>query len=358
MLATGLFSGTTSLKPDCIPARSDKFAPGGCTPDSWGGCLIAYPPEQPWIGDRVNIVLYEPCDTGEGSTGIQMAIVFNSPYSGGGNFMSPEEDSTDIYHTFVPALGCSHIIVIAKSYEVQYSTEFPNGYVIVDVVVTELNLVELSFVGPLHNHALQELTQLGNFPNFSDQEVYDVGKLAIETYYQQNNLGDPQMLPFVDYLLHVNNVLSQGENMSSLFTALKNEDKINQQQLDFLLDINTLFQNADNPNSLADSLFQIEQNIAQFSGLNFNQQALVYGTAVIGRNSANYWYSAYNNPNDPWEGTVPPTAKVKWWQRGLRDLAGFTVGFLAGSLLSGGNPLVGAAGGTLVGTACSAAATT
>lgn len=217
------------------------------------------------------------------------------------------------------------------------------------------NLTELSFVGPLHNHIMQELTQLGSFPDFTDQEVYDTGETAVETYYQQNNLGDPQVLPFNDYQTEVNNVLNQGEDMSNLFNSFKNDGKINQEQLDFLLNINSLYLNSDNPNSLADNLFQIEQNIAASSTLDFNQKALVYGTAVVGRNSGSYWYAAYYNPNDPWEATVPPDDKPKWWVRGLRDLAGFTAGFIVGSLLSGGNPVVGAAAGTVTGGGSSAA---
>ena len=352
MLATTLFSGTTSFKPNCIIGKSLH---GGCIPDWLGGCLILYPPEEPWSGDRMNIVLYQPSQTGEGNTGIQMASVFNSPFSGGdGHFMSQQEGNLEIYPSFVPSLASSQITVIGKSYDIQYSAEFPNGYAIVDVIVIELNLIELSFIGPLHNHVMQELTQLGSFPNFSNQVVYDLGELSIETYYQQNNLGDPQILSYGDYETQVTNVLAQGEDMSSFFTELKNEDKINQIQLDFLLEINVLFQNANNANSLADGLFQIEQNVVSNSGLNFNQQVLVYGAAVIGRNSANYWYSAYNNPIDPWEGTIPIANKLKWWVRGLRDLGGFVVGFLVGLGLSGSNPLVGNAAGTLIGTGCSA----
>jgi len=218
-----------------------------------------------------------------------------------------------------------------------------------------VNLTELSFVGPLHNHIMQELTQLGNFPNYSDQEVYDTGKTVVETYYQQNNLGDPQVLPFSDYQDQVNSVLNQGEDMANFFTSLKNEGKINQEQLDFLLNINSHYLNADNPNSLADNLFQIEQDVAASTTLDFNQKALVYGTAVIGRNSGNYWYAAYNNPNNPWYDTPAAAEKPKWWVRGLRDLAGFTAGFLVGSLLSGGNPIVGAAAGTVTGGGSSAA---
>ena len=34
-------------------------------------------------------------------------------------------------------------------------------------------LTVITFVGPLHDQVMQELTQLGNFPNHSNQEVYD-----------------------------------------------------------------------------------------------------------------------------------------------------------------------------------------
>ena len=87
-------------------------------------------------------------------------------------------------------------------------------------------LTEFSFVGPLHNQVMQELTQLGNFPNYSNQEVYD---------------------------------------------------------------------------------------------------------------------------------TPAASAKLKWWVRGLRDLAGFKAGFIVGGLLTGGNLVVGAAAGTVTGAGSSAA---
>lgn len=217
------------------------------------------------------------------------------------------------------------------------------------------NIIELSFAGPLHNHIMQKITQLTSFPEYSEQVVYDTAKSSVENYYSQNNLGDPQILPFDDYEEQVSNIVSQGEDMADFFNSLKDDEKINQEQLEFLLSINSFFIDSDNPNSLADQLFELEQEVATTANLDFNQKALVYGTSIIGRNSAGYWYSAYNNPEDPWYDTPATADKPKWWVRGLRDLAGFTAGYIVGSLISGGNPVVGAAAGTVTGAGASAA---
>ena len=77
------------------------------------------------------------------------------------------------------------------------------------------------------------------------------------------------------------------------------------------------------------------------------------GPAVIAYHSSYYWFSAYNNPNDPWYNTVPVEKRLKWWVKALRDLAGFTAGFIVGSLISGGNSAVGIAAGTVTGSGAS-----
>jgi hypothetical protein len=102
-----------------------------------GGCLIAYPPSVPWTGYRVDITLYEPQETGLGETGFQMGIVFNNVIpTGETKFMSSNEENTYIDNEFVTPLGCNNILVIAKTYDILTSNEFPNGYMIVDVEVT------------------------------------------------------------------------------------------------------------------------------------------------------------------------------------------------------------------------------
>ncbi len=131
MAAAGLFSGATALKPDCIIGKKHGT---GCLP-GMGGCLIAYPPGYPWSGNKMDITLYEPADTGEGSTGIQMAIVFMSPYPGGGIFMPPAEGNAEVYPAYAQELGLDRIEVIASGYEILYSSVYPDGYIIVDVEV-------------------------------------------------------------------------------------------------------------------------------------------------------------------------------------------------------------------------------
>ena len=58
------------------------------------------------------------------------------------------------------------------------------------------SLSEISFVGPLHNQIMQALTQLGDFPNLSNIEIYSTAKQYFENYYLENNLGDAQIFPW------------------------------------------------------------------------------------------------------------------------------------------------------------------
>ncbi len=218
------------------------------------------------------------------------------------------------------------------------------------------NLLEISFAGPLHNQILQNITQLGNFPNFTTFETYNVAKMNIENFYNENHLGDAKILSFEEFDTQLKRVLSQSDDMTSLFTELKNEGLINTIQLDFLLMINDLFINATDPNKLGDNLFQLESQINNSPDLSFNEKALIFGTCVIGRNSAYYWSVAFSNPSNPWniQNYNSPQAGPSWWARGLRDLAGFTVGFIIGSVISFGNPAVGTSCGICVGAGCSA----
>tara|TARA_R110002050_G_C8944901_1_gene512902 strand:+ start:224 stop:820 length:597 start_codon:yes stop_codon:yes gene_type:complete len=187
-------------------------------------------------------------------------------------------------------------------------------------------------------------------------QTYDTGKLEIESYYSQNNIGNPEIISFNNCEEGVGQVMSQGDSMELLFISMKNDGKINQMQLDFLLTINSILLNAKSVNNVAESLFQLEQEIEANGTLSFNEKAMVFGASIVGRNSSYYWYDANTDPSSPWqELPIPVQGKAKWWVRGLRDLAGFVVGYAVGSLISLGNPIVGTAAGTLVGTAASAA---
>ena len=139
------------------------------------------------------------------------------------------------------------------------------------------NLQEYAYTGPLHNHILQVITGLNNFPDYTDLEVYNTAKTEVELYYTDNNLGDPAVLSFSEYQNQVNTVMAQGEDMSDYFTSLKDEGKINQEQLNFLLNINSLVVESDDSNKLCNNLFSLQQEINLSSPL-FEKKLLVYGT--------------------------------------------------------------------------------
>lgn len=214
-------------------------------------------------------------------------------------------------------------------------------------------LIQFSFVGPLHNATLNDVTKLADFPNFTLEEVYNLSKQRIETYYTDHSLGDPKVLPLADYLAGIKRVDDSGDDMSSLFKDMQSKGEINSLQLGFLLSMNDAFQNAEDPNVVANTLFNISQAIEKESKLTFSEQTLVWGATNVGMSSAPYWYSALINPKSPWSGGGSTAIGRKWWVTALRDLAGFVVGAAAGGLISGGNPVVMAAGGTLVGTGAS-----
>lgn len=219
------------------------------------------------------------------------------------------------------------------------------------------NLIESAFVGPLHNHILQDITQLSNFPNFTDLETYNVAKRDVELYYSINDLGNPNILSFQECQGCVDRVIAQGYDMTIFFTELEANGEINQIQLNYLLMINDLFINANDPNKLADNLFEITQEVSSTDNLTFNEKSLIYGTAIVGFNSGYYWSSAYSDPENPWNNTVVNSLKApepKWWQRGLRDTAGYVAGWQAGYYSSGGDLDAANACGIATAAACSA----
>lgn len=119
------------------------------------------------------------------------------------------------------------------------------------------NLIETAFVGPLHNHILQNITQLSNFPNFTDLETYNVAKRDVELYYLSNGLGNANILSFQECQSCVDRVIAQGYDMSNLYIQMEANGEINQIQLNYLLMINDLLMNANDANKLADNLFMI-----------------------------------------------------------------------------------------------------
>ena len=50
-------------------------------------------------------------------------------------------------------------------------------------------LLTFNFIGSLHNFNMQELTKLSNFPNFSDQQLYDLDKAITEQIFQVNGFS-------------------------------------------------------------------------------------------------------------------------------------------------------------------------
>ena len=218
------------------------------------------------------------------------------------------------------------------------------------------SLSDIAFVGPLHNQIMQALTQLGEFPNLSNIETYNTARQLIENYYLENNLGNSQIIPFDEYQENVDIILNI-DDVETYLISLEAEGKINAEQLQFLIQINSFYQNATDPNVLANHLFDIQQSVSNSATLDLGQKALVYGAAVIGSNSGYYWFSAYNDPNDPWypsESSDPGKKKPKWWERGLRDLLGFIAGYYTLFWMTN-DPTTGAKSGTAVAAGCSAA---
>jgi hypothetical protein len=93
-------------------------------------------------------------------------------------------------------------------------------------------LIQFSFVGPLHNATLNDVTKLGDFPNFTLEEVYNLSKERIETYYADHSLGDPKVIPLSDYLAGIQRVDDSGDDMSSLFKDMQSKGEINDLQLE------------------------------------------------------------------------------------------------------------------------------
>ena len=196
---------------------------------------------------------------------------------------------------------------------------------------------------------MQELTKLSNFPNFSDQQLYDLDKAITEQIFQENGFSTSIPITFEETMAMRDLVLAQNDDYIPLFTHWKEEGKINDEQFQFLLLINSIFNNETEADAISTELFGIQQSVSNSTTLTLDQKALVYNACSIGASSVLYWYSAYTNDKNPWNQTKESNSG--WIKRALLDLIGLTVGFLVG--FEYGGWIGGAVLGVITAVACS-----
>ena len=189
-------------------------------------------------------------------------------------------------------------------------------------------LLTFNFIGGLHNYNMQELSKLSNFPNYSDEQLYDLDKNITEQVFQENGFDTTIQVSFEEAIAMRDLVLAQNDNYIPLFTNWKEDGKINEEQFQYLMLINSIFNNETDAGAISTELFAIQQSVSNSTTLSIDQKALIYNACSIGASSVLYWYSAYTNEENPWYQTKE--SNNGWIKRALLDLVGLTVGFLVG----------------------------
>lgn len=120
--------------------------------------------------------------------------------------------------------------------------------------------------------------------------------------------------------------------------------------------INTVIKNQNKkPHVITSSLLGLQSTLLQRTDIKPSDLPVMYSIINGAIASFNYWRVPLEDENNPWN---PDTGAQKlrlpgWLKRGIRDLGGFVVGAVVGSVIAG--PPGAVAGGTLVGGACSGA---
>jgi hypothetical protein len=214
-------------------------------------------------------------------------------------------------------------------------------------------LNEISFVGNLHNHCLQNMTMLQGFPNITMEQAFAVAKQTIRRYYLDTNLGPSNLMEYSLVSDWIDRILQAGDDQKQNLVSLRSERLISEELERILTEIVDYLEGADDPVLSADRLFQFSSEISKSVTLLGQEKTVAFGAVNVGISSIAFWYGNFQNPNTPWP--EPTTSNLpKWIAKALRDLLGFVVGAATSGLINGGNaPQMDAAAGVLVGGAAS-----
>lgn len=100
------------------------------------------------------------------------------------------------------------------------------------------------------------------------------------------------------------------QNLSELSAQLLEESKINESQLSYLEKIDSLIiSNIDDNDILNSRINDLEIDLLENTNMNDNDKLIIWGALSTARYSANFWYDALVNNENPWHVTFPTSNK-------------------------------------------------
>lgn len=155
-------------------------------------------------------------------------------------------------------------------------------------------------IGQQHNEVINAIGLMQDFPFISEE---DMGNYML-SYLDEMGLYDS--IHNLDFYNNQYDNMDAEQSLSDLSIMLYNESKINSLQLFYLAKIDTIIVNgADDNENLNLNIDELEENLLENTELNNDEKVILWGALSITRYSANYWYDASINNENPWHITYP-----------------------------------------------------
>jgi len=205
----------------------------------------------------------------------------------------------------------------------------------------------------LHNENLLYTATLQNYLDLSFPKAFQASEEFSKNAYPTINVAS--IMTEEDAQFYFDKIVdsSVDDKWTEFADFLKDQGLLTNTQWQFYKQIiNTILAKQDeNPRLIVSAMIGLQNSMLSRTDLNANQLPGMYALSNGAVAIFQFWANALNDPNDPWHKAAIGGNLPNWLKKGLRDLGGFVVGAVAGTLIGG--PVVGAAGGTLVGGACS-----
>lgn len=204
----------------------------------------------------------------------------------------------------------------------------------------------------LHNMELMYVSTLPNFKQFTFDQAFTASLNFCSFAYSNINVNSIISKEDATALFIEIQELSNKNALGEFAEILYKKGLLTTVQKSFLIQIlNTLnlFQ-AEKPELVVASMYGLQNNMLGRTDVPLEEKALMIGMSCIAIATVEFWADAYSDKNNPWHSNALK-ALPYWLRKGGADLLGFAAGAAVGFFIGG--PVVSAAGGTLVGGACS-----
>jgi hypothetical protein len=202
-------------------------------------------------------------------------------------------------------------------------------------------------IGIVHNYALDAISRLLDFPNFTLEEAYYMG-VQIQKELYMFECDEPPVIPYSDIKPYYEKITNE-ESFLEIINILLKEGRITDalaKEMKFLYGNLTAAFSYKDVKSAVDSFighFTINDNLTK------EDIVICWGCSSVAIFSCKYWKNVENNPNSPWFklffNNEAKSAKGKFWKvigAIACDCAGVLVGGAVGSLIGPAGAVAGA----------------